>query len=202
MTQAFYQVSVRHFQNFVISFLQIPPHDGHPCLDGQFRLLRPVADFHRLSACHAWHTRGERFFAPDRNGTTLSEISVCTPKFRARDFSRHGEQFLRLWSSLDRPRFHPVRSAWQQQTRDCSTQICKHGTAYFASSAHIHESAQNALCPGKTQLPWQHLGTDSRLRHCRSNQVICQEKSPHLLLHHVRAFATQDIHAHRALDRS
>jgi len=53
---ALYRVSVRHIQNFVIGFLQIPPRDGHPCLDGQFRLLRPVEDFHLLSAHHVWHT--------------------------------------------------------------------------------------------------------------------------------------------------
>src|SRR5580693_6044442 len=35
---------IRRFRDFVIGFLQIPPRDGHPCLDGWFRSLRPIED--------------------------------------------------------------------------------------------------------------------------------------------------------------
>jgi hypothetical protein len=30
----------------VVGFLQIPPRDGHPCLDGRFRSPRSAEDFH------------------------------------------------------------------------------------------------------------------------------------------------------------
>ena len=41
---------------YVISFLRIPPHDEHPCLDSHFRSPRRAADFHRLELHHAWRT--------------------------------------------------------------------------------------------------------------------------------------------------
>ena len=44
-------------RDFASGFLQIPPHDGHPC----FWLTLPtaiyVADFHRQVTAHAGHTR-------------------------------------------------------------------------------------------------------------------------------------------------
>ena len=43
--------------SFAISFLQIPPHGGHPCLGWRFRSSRPAEDFHLQDAQHAWHTR-------------------------------------------------------------------------------------------------------------------------------------------------
>jgi hypothetical protein len=49
-----YRFPVRHNQCYVISFLQIPPRDGHPCLDSRFRPIRPAADLHRLEKRHAW----------------------------------------------------------------------------------------------------------------------------------------------------
>ena len=41
---------------YVIGFLQIPSHDGHPCLDSSFRSPRRTADLHRLELCHASRT--------------------------------------------------------------------------------------------------------------------------------------------------
>src|ERR1700681_2512917 len=43
---------MRRIRDFVISFLQIPPRDGHPCLDGWFRSLRSIGDLHPLNAHH------------------------------------------------------------------------------------------------------------------------------------------------------
>ena len=39
---------------YVIGFLQIPPRDGHPCLDSSFRSPRRTADFHRLDKSRAY----------------------------------------------------------------------------------------------------------------------------------------------------
>jgi hypothetical protein len=43
-------------RDFASSFLQIPPHDGHPCS----RLMLPatgrIADFHRMVTAYAGHT--------------------------------------------------------------------------------------------------------------------------------------------------
>ena len=41
---ALYPLAVRRVRDFVIGFLQIPPRDGHPCLDGWFRSLRSIED--------------------------------------------------------------------------------------------------------------------------------------------------------------
>src|SRR5437667_7256880 len=49
-TLALYPLAVRRVRDFVISFLQIPPRDGHPCLDGWFRSLRSIGDSHPLNA--------------------------------------------------------------------------------------------------------------------------------------------------------
>src|SRR5450631_789614 len=57
---ASYPLPVRRIRDFVISFLQIPPRDGHPCLDGWFRSLRSIGDFHPLNANHTEHTRRKR----------------------------------------------------------------------------------------------------------------------------------------------
>ena len=48
MLTALCRFPVRHNHCYVIGFLQIPSHDGHPCLDSRFRPIRPAADFHRL----------------------------------------------------------------------------------------------------------------------------------------------------------
>src|ERR1039457_4238982 len=47
-TLALYPLPVRRIRDFVISFLQIPPRDGHPCLDGWFRSLRSIGGLHPL----------------------------------------------------------------------------------------------------------------------------------------------------------
>ena len=52
-------IPVRRIHNFVISFLQIPPRDGHPCLDGWFRSSQSMGDFHPLNASHTEHTKQE-----------------------------------------------------------------------------------------------------------------------------------------------
>src|SRR5262249_38063466 len=39
-----------------LSFLQIPPHDGHPCLASRFRSSRPAEDLHLRESQHAWRT--------------------------------------------------------------------------------------------------------------------------------------------------
>src|SRR5437016_4144666 len=49
-TLALYPLPVRRIRDFVISFLQIPPRDGHPCLDGWFQSLRSIGDSHPLNA--------------------------------------------------------------------------------------------------------------------------------------------------------
>src|SRR5512141_1653607 len=54
---ASYPLPVRRIRDFVIGFLQIPPRGGHPCLDGWFRSLRSMGDFHPLNASHTEHTR-------------------------------------------------------------------------------------------------------------------------------------------------
>ena len=56
-TPALYPVSVRRFRRPVMGFLQIRPRGRHPCLDGRFRSLRPVEDFHLLNWQHAWRTK-------------------------------------------------------------------------------------------------------------------------------------------------
>jgi hypothetical protein len=75
-TPALYPVSVRRFRRPVMGFLQIRPRGRHPCLDGRFRSLRPVEDFHLLNWQHAWRTRrrpikGRLFHAQDRGQTIV-----------------------------------------------------------------------------------------------------------------------------------
>src|SRR5438552_9283624 len=70
---ASYPVSVRRVHDFVIGFLQIPPHGGHPCLDGQFRSSRSAGDFHPLNASHTEHTRAMAC-ATDYNGRNATAV--------------------------------------------------------------------------------------------------------------------------------
>jgi len=44
-------------RGFASSFLQIPPHDGHPCLWLTVPTAKPVADSHRQAIRHAMHTK-------------------------------------------------------------------------------------------------------------------------------------------------
>ena len=47
----------RYFQTSESGFLQIPPHDGHPCLWLTVPTAKSVADFHRQVVAHAGRTR-------------------------------------------------------------------------------------------------------------------------------------------------
>ncbi|WP_207644250.1 hypothetical protein, partial [Thermotalea metallivorans] len=42
--------------DFASGFLQIPPHDGHPCLWLMVPTAKPIADFHRQVTAHAGRT--------------------------------------------------------------------------------------------------------------------------------------------------
>src|SRR5262249_20962827 len=63
-TLALYPVSVRRIRVGGIGFLQIPPHDGHPCLALQFGPSPPAEDLHLLKAKHTWHTKKAHRLAP------------------------------------------------------------------------------------------------------------------------------------------
>ncbi|MCX6990789.1 MAG: hypothetical protein NTX49_07005, partial [Chlamydiae bacterium] len=41
-------------------FLQIPPHDGHPCQSLIVPLIGPIEDFHSLVLCHASRTKKQK----------------------------------------------------------------------------------------------------------------------------------------------
>jgi hypothetical protein len=43
-------------QDFAAGFLQIPPHDGHPCLGLTLLAVKRVADLHRRVSAHAGRT--------------------------------------------------------------------------------------------------------------------------------------------------
>ncbi|MGJ9386240.1 hypothetical protein, partial [Salipaludibacillus sp. CF4.18] len=43
-------------QDFASGFLQIPPHDGHPCLPLTVPTTKSVVDFHHQVVRHAGHT--------------------------------------------------------------------------------------------------------------------------------------------------
>jgi hypothetical protein len=43
-------------RGFASSFLQIPPHSGHPCLWLTVPTAKPVADSHRQAIRHVGHT--------------------------------------------------------------------------------------------------------------------------------------------------
>jgi len=55
-TNALYVVSVRQTEG-LLGFLQIPPHDGHPCPLLTVPTAKPVADFHRQVIAHAGQTK-------------------------------------------------------------------------------------------------------------------------------------------------
>jgi hypothetical protein len=44
-------------RGFAAGFLQIPPHDGHPCLWLTLLAAKRVADLHRQVIAHAGHTK-------------------------------------------------------------------------------------------------------------------------------------------------
>ena len=65
-------------QGFASGFLQIPPHDGHPCLWLVVPTAKPTADFHRLAVSHAGHTKEARNFASAPLFVLIS-YCVCAP---------------------------------------------------------------------------------------------------------------------------
>ncbi|MBR5423434.1 MAG: hypothetical protein IK108_05415, partial [Clostridia bacterium] len=77
---AFYAVPVRQtevwtsevFFSSESGFLQIPPHDGHPCLWLTVPTAESVADFHRQVVAHAGRTT-IRIPEPFRSGIRLFE---------------------------------------------------------------------------------------------------------------------------------
>lgn len=56
-------------RDFAADFLQIPPHDGHPCLWLILLAAKRIADFHRPVCAHAGRTKIKK--APFRNETEL-----------------------------------------------------------------------------------------------------------------------------------
>ena len=67
---------------FAASFLQIPPHDGHPCSWLMIRTATLIQDLHLIAYNHAWHTRidsvmiftGQAFIALE-NATIISTLN-------------------------------------------------------------------------------------------------------------------------------
>jgi hypothetical protein len=55
-----------------LSFLQIPPRGGHPCLALRFRSSRPAEDLHLLPSQHVWHTT-----RPPRLGAGAVQIDTA-----------------------------------------------------------------------------------------------------------------------------
>ncbi|HEX7063862.1 MAG TPA: hypothetical protein VF199_02240, partial [Bacillales bacterium] len=49
-------------QDFAFGFLQIPPHDGHPCHWLTVPTAKPVVDFHHQVIAHAGRTIKKRPF--------------------------------------------------------------------------------------------------------------------------------------------
>ena len=59
-------------------FLQIPPHDGHPCLRLTVPTAKSVADFHRQVIAHAERTKRRRAgTVSDPPGAALQNRGVC-----------------------------------------------------------------------------------------------------------------------------
>ncbi|MFL2099131.1 hypothetical protein ACEN4B_12275, partial [Marinilactibacillus psychrotolerans] len=46
---------------FASDFLQIPPHDGHPCHSLTVPTAKPVVDFHHQVVAHAGRTNKKTF---------------------------------------------------------------------------------------------------------------------------------------------
>ncbi|MCL2063458.1 MAG: hypothetical protein FWG98_03670, partial [Candidatus Cloacimonetes bacterium] len=47
---------------FAADFLQIPSHDGHPCLKLTVPTTKPVMDLHHQADVHVGHTKGDGQF--------------------------------------------------------------------------------------------------------------------------------------------
>lgn len=51
-------------RDFASDFLQIPPHDGHPCPWLVVPTTKPTTDFHRQVVAHAGHTLKSYIITP------------------------------------------------------------------------------------------------------------------------------------------
>src|SRR5579872_2944513 len=79
-TLALYPLPVRRIRDFVIGFLQIPPRDGHPCLDGWFRSSRSIGDLHPLNAT-PYSTHQAKPPAPPNTGAFPRSLIVEQRRF-------------------------------------------------------------------------------------------------------------------------
>src|ERR1700677_282899 len=93
---ASHPLPVRRLHDFVIGFLQIPPRDGHPCLDGWFRSLRSIGDLHPLNA-HHYSTHQAK--APAHNWREPSR-NVETPELRTEQASRRNGKRLMIGTAV------------------------------------------------------------------------------------------------------
>ena len=61
-------------QGFALSFLQIPPHGGHPCSLLTVPTAKPVVDFHHRVIAHAWRTHESRCIKSVAAAPSMSTI--------------------------------------------------------------------------------------------------------------------------------
>ena len=67
-------------RDFAYSFLQIPPHDGHPCCSAiHFPLSGRVRDLHPLERAHGAQTKKKNSPQADCSDCRQSSIGVNTP---------------------------------------------------------------------------------------------------------------------------
>ncbi|PTJ28014.1 hypothetical protein BU035_05130, partial [Staphylococcus simulans] len=62
---------------FASDFLQIPPHDGHPCLSLTVPTAKPVMDFHHQVVNHAERTHKQEAELNPPLFSTYSLIERC-----------------------------------------------------------------------------------------------------------------------------
>ena len=93
-------------QHFALGFLQIPSHDGHPCLQLMIPLIGLIGNFHPLEICHANRTVGWacRFASAPRHPPFWASSRVCllasSPAGRVTTLSRPPSARLRYDSTL------------------------------------------------------------------------------------------------------
>ena len=71
-------------RGFAVGFLQIPPHDGHPCLWLTVPTAKSVADFHRQVITHAERTNMTGASSSNR----LEEAPLCHAGIRFNNRSK------------------------------------------------------------------------------------------------------------------
>ena len=78
-------------QRFACTFLQIPPHDGHPwCSAMTFPLLGQSRDFHPLECAHAGRTQKTRsLFASRLQSFIFQPANTCSFLSKARSLSQN-----------------------------------------------------------------------------------------------------------------